>query len=252
MTSVSVAEAALLRDAQAGIRALVMADLDDWWSLQDFRYPDRVAAGLMDFSQVLVARYGTDAGQLAAQWYDDIRSGLRVTGAFRAEAVASPFLGPAVEGVVRRAAGALWTTSVIDTLVTIRAFIPTYVTAAANETIRTSAIADPKATGWQRVTRADACKFCVALSDRGAVYKRETATFLSHHSCGCSAVPSWDPHARPVSAEAYQASTRTDGYSVQTRQRLARRGYTPEQIDQLERDATERQRQRTRDWIAGL
>jgi hypothetical protein len=43
--------------------------------------------------------------------------------------------------------------------------------------------------GWQRVTSASPCRFCAMLRDRGAVYKEETAKFLSHDHCACTAEP---------------------------------------------------------------
>lgn len=49
---------------------------------------------------------------------------------------------------------------------------------------------DTDARGWRRVARAGACKFCLMLADRGAVYRKEsTGHFAAHTSCRCGVVP---------------------------------------------------------------
>lgn len=49
---------------------------------------------------------------------------------------------------------------------------------------------DAAATGWSRRARAGACKFCLMLADRGAVYRKEsTGRFAAHTSCRCTVVP---------------------------------------------------------------
>jgi hypothetical protein len=48
---------------------------------------------------------------------------------------------------------------------------------------------DPEAVGWRRISSGNGCKFCRMLADRGAVYKRDTATFASHEHCNCTAQP---------------------------------------------------------------
>ena len=49
---------------------------------------------------------------------------------------------------------------------------------------------DVAATGWSRRARAGACRFCLMLADRGAVYRKEsTGRFAAHTSCRCTVVP---------------------------------------------------------------
>lgn len=87
--------------------------------------------------------------------------------------------------------------------------IPKYVLAASRATIITSVGRDPRASGWKRVTRVGACRFCRMLSGRGAVYKEATVHFASHGDCNCAAAPSWDPNAPEVDVSLYKASQRT-------------------------------------------
>jgi hypothetical protein len=61
--------------------------------------------------------------------------------------------------------------------------------AGPRETIRRTAVSDPRAAGWKRITNTGACQFCRMLADRGAVYRERTATFSAHRGCGCSAAP---------------------------------------------------------------
>lgn len=42
---------------------------------------------------------------------------------------------------------------------------------------------------WRRIAGPNACEFCRMLAGRGAVYRADTATFLSHDGCSCVAEP---------------------------------------------------------------
>lgn len=57
------------------------------------------------------------------------------------------------------------------------------------ETITATAIADPDARGWQRVTSGRACDFCSILATD--VYTAESADFQAHDGCTCSAEPAY-------------------------------------------------------------
>lgn len=45
---------------------------------------------------------------------------------------------------------------------------------------------DPRARGWRRIARADACGFCHMLAGRGAVYIKATVNFSAHDNCHCT------------------------------------------------------------------
>ncbi len=68
------------------------------------------------------------------------------------------------------------------------------------EKIRAIAKADPKATGYARVTRANCCFYCAMLASRGAVYKKDSfdasdarfegaGTAKVHDTCQCGMRP---------------------------------------------------------------
>lgn len=205
---VSASDAEALRRAQAGIRVLVLRDLEDFWRSLDLSRPERARDALLAYIPELVAQYGLDAGVFAADWYDVQRAAAGIPGAFVAAALPSPY-ADAVDGMVRRAAGDLFTDNPSGSLLTLRANTAKYVLAASRTTISRNADRDPRSSGWRRVTRGGGCDFCRMLAGRGGVYKESTVHFASHGDCNCAAVPSWDQSAPEVDVRLYQASQRT-------------------------------------------
>jgi hypothetical protein len=214
---VSRSDAERLRRAQAGIRGLVERDLRAFFGSLDLSRPEVSRDALLEFVPVLVASYGESAAAVAADWYDEVRAAERVRGRFRAR-MTVPDEREAVEGTVRRAAGALFTDAPSDALVALSGPAGKYVVNASRATVRRSTFADPQAAGWQRVTRAGSCGFCQMLAGRGGVYKRETVRFAAHGDCGCTAVPSWDQDAPEVDVAVYEASERTTHMSDKQRE----------------------------------
>lgn len=218
MPSVSAAEAEAYRQAQAGVRALVERDLLKFWSHLDLSRPDRVATAIKAYVPLLVRRYGSDAGALAAEWYDEQRALAGIGGRFRAETFASPY-EDAVDGMVRRAVGGVFTDNPGATLTALTGSVGKYVLAASRATIARNVDRDPRAAGWQRVARASACGFCRMLEGRGGVYRRETVHFAAHGDCNCASVPSWDQSAPEVDVRLYEASARTTRMTPEQRER---------------------------------
>lgn len=204
---VSAADAQRLRASQAGIRVLVESDLADFFASLNLSRPESARDALLEFVPLLVETYGDSAAAVSADWYDDQRSLARVGGAYRASMQPSPYLD-SVEGTVRRAAGSLFTDVPTTALSILTPSVGKYVLAAGRQTIIRSTDRDPRASGWQRVTRPGACDFCRLLHGRGGVYRESTVHFASHKDCGCAAVPSWDRSAPEVDVAAYEASKR--------------------------------------------
>lgn len=204
----SSADAQVLRTAQVGIRRLVERDLAAFFGSLNLARPEAARDALLRFMPTLVETYGEAAASFAADWYDEMRADARIPGRFRAQMEPSPYLA-SVEPTVRRAAGALFTESPADALVSLSASAGKYVLAASRETVARSTDRDPRASGWQRVTRGGSCRFCRMLAGRGAVYRRETVHFAAHGDCDCASVPSWDADAPEVDVKLYEASIRT-------------------------------------------
>jgi hypothetical protein len=205
---VSAADAAELRQALIGVRALVDQDLTAFFTSLNLDHPESARDQLLEFVPLLVAQYGEVAASFAADWYDEMRAVEEVFGRFRATEQVSPYTD-ATEGLVRRAAGALFTQDPAGALLTLTSSTGKYALAAGRQTVVTATDRDPQASGWQRVTRSGSCRFCRMLAQRGAVYKESSAFFASHGDCNCAAVPSWDPDAPEVDTFAYEASIRT-------------------------------------------
>ena len=76
---------------------------------------------------------------------------------------------------------------------------------ADRQTVMRSAAADPRATGWRRITHGG-CKFCNMLAGRGEVYTADTVRFASHDHCRCTAGPAYG--GPEVNVHQYTASKR--------------------------------------------
>ena len=211
----SSADAELLRSLQADIRALVVRDLTAFFASIDLERPEAARDALLEYVPFLVATYGEQAASMAADWYDDVRAAESIGGRFRA-AMTVPDESEAAEGLVRRAAGALFTDAPLAALPMIQGKAAMYAIEGARQTVMTATTRDPRSSGWKRITRAGACRFCRMLAGRGAVYKESTVHFAAHGGaeggeCNCAAVPSWDPDAPEVDVFLYEASARMSG-----------------------------------------
>ena len=146
---------------------------------------------LLQAAPEITGAYVLGSSALAADWYEELREDARprtrhltiVPEWLRAEkygrAVAwatEPLIGELVDLAEARARLSLATEyEIFDGFTT---------TTDAN--VR----ADADALGWQRHARSGACKFCIMLADRGAVYRKEsTGRFAAHTSCRCTASP---------------------------------------------------------------
>lgn len=214
---VSPSDAERLRQAQEGIRRLIVRDLTAFFGSLNLARPEAARDSLLEYMPLLVAQYGESAAAVAADWFDEQRALAGVAGRFRAEMVV-PDESDAVEATVRRAAGALFTDAPREALASLAPTAAKYALSAARSTIARSADRDPRASGWQRVTRAGACRFCQMLHGRGAVYKESTVHFAAHKTCNCAAVPSWDHSAPEVDVSVYEASKRTTAMTPEQRE----------------------------------
>lgn len=90
--------------------------------------------------------------------------------------------------------------------------------AGARDTTLQAIAADPEASGWARIPRANACAFCLLLATRGGAYRSKSSALSSksgssyHDHCGCVVQPlfsgTWTPPAHVQAAEElYAAST---------------------------------------------
>lgn len=162
---------------------------------------------------LIVPAYYDAAGSLAVAWYDELRDEARPTATY-----APAIIGDPRTDWIEREVDDFRKTLDLDLESSTRSLVDEAARLAGKEVARGyrdsilgNTRIDSEAVGWSRVTRAGACKFCVMLAGKGAVYRSEsTAIFAAHKSCNCAAQPKFrngeiGPEANAIQ---YIASTR--------------------------------------------
>lgn len=180
-----------LRDGVQGLYGYASADLAALW--RQVSTAAEASAALHDILPGLISTYGSAAAVLAANWYDELRESLEISGAYTAIPADKPDVG--AHALVGWAASEATDLDAFQSL--ILGGMQRRIADFSRDTIAESSIADPRARGWQR-TGSGECDWCAMLIGRGAVYSESSADFASHDHCRCSAVPAWDGQARPV------------------------------------------------------
>lgn len=189
-----------------------------------------VRAALFEATPLIVSDYADGAAALALEWYDELREDAALRRPYAPEPLRL-VTDDEVRAEVAVSTVALRTASPEDLPVAITTSLrllegglSKMVASGFWDTMTVNATRDPSALGWRRYARAGACKFCVMLAGRGAVFKESTVRFAAHGSCHCLAGPEFDQSAPLASAMQYTASepTRTP------EQRAALRSYLNE------------------------
>lgn len=209
--------------AKSDVRAVAQASRQD---------PDETRAALFAAVPLVVAEYNLGAGVLAVDWYEQLRDSAGIAVPF----VPEPFIAISddeIASVVAQATESLYDLqrgiereieeAFAESLTQVQAETERLIAEAFRDTVTENATRDPAAVGWRRFARAGACKFCLMLAARGAVYTKETARFAAHGAvmngnrkggnCMCIAGPAfatanWE-EATPMQYVASQ-ETRTD------------------------------------------
>lgn len=206
-----------VRAELARVAAAASAELQA--AADDATSSGELATVLYAITPVVVTDYTAGATALALDWYEDLRDGLAVPAfdpvvpdgpseALVASIVATS-LAPTTPDVEEPFAAPL--RLVTDNVVEL---IASSFRGAVTDNVRE----DPGAVGWRRFARPGACKFCLMLAARGAVYTQGSARFAAHGAvmngerkggnCLCLAGPAFDD-GRPIeyaSALQYRAS----------------------------------------------
>lgn len=176
-------------------------DLAQLWQLVANGASAEVA--LRDLLPAIIEQYGSLGATLAAEWYDEQRDKAGVRGRFTAIPVESGDRG--TQALIG------WALTEATDDAGLRALIlggtQRRIADHVRGTVMGSAIADPRADGWQRVgTGSSTCKFCQMVNGRGAVFSEATADFAAHDNDDCQAVPAWK--GQPVPVKPYRVSPR--------------------------------------------
>jgi hypothetical protein len=195
--------------------------------------PAIVRSALFAATPIIVSEYVDGSSALALEWYDELRAEaappspftptplVLVTDENVAAIVAqtTSAINEIQQGIERQLDEAVAESVRLLTDETER-----LVAEAFRETMIANVVADPSAAGWRRFARPEACKFCLMLAARGAVYTSTTARFAAHSAvmsgnrkggnCMCIAGPEFGDittwvEATPLQYTASQ-TTRTD------------------------------------------
>lgn len=193
-----------LRSGTSSLVALAARNLDAFWAeiavyeaaayAGDAGAATTLRAALMDVLPSLAGSYQDAAIALSAELYDLERLRLNIDGDFRADGIEIPDGGHVLAGwALTEAVNPDGLHGLVKGGITKR------IMQAANRTVMGATLADPRATGWQRVARSSGgCTFCRMLAGRGAVYTRESADFAAHGNCLCVATAAWSGRELPV------------------------------------------------------
>lgn len=185
---------------------------------------DRQLAVLVASLPLVVPSYYDAAGALAVDWYDEIREESRPSTLYVPEIIGDS----ATDWIEREAEKYLRELDSIDFEAQVAAMTDEITRLAEKEVARGyrdsvlgNTRQDKDAIGWSRVTRPGACKLCVMIADRGAVFRKETANFAAHKSCHCAARPEFrnGKHGPEASVEQYLATTKRRTSAQQKRLR---------------------------------
>lgn len=199
------------------VTGLATTALDPLWTIEN---ADQLVAAMYDVLPGVVAEWSLAASATAAEWYDVAREQANVDGAFRA--IVEPMKDLGAEALIGWASEPLLQPVPEFSVAAYRAVggLQKRMVNSANFTITGSAAADPKARGYQRVTRPEACGFCRMVASRGAVFSKATSTFACHEHCHCSARPVWG--GDKIAVREYTQSDRTKNMKPEQRKRMNR------------------------------
>lgn len=199
--------------------------------------PTEARAALFAAVPLIVESYSVGSSALALDWYEELRDEANPRRPFRPQIVPT-FDDDALAAIVAQSTNPLrdlerefarqadrlgeeMTRALDESLTLLTPQVETLVADGFRETVTENVKADPDAVGWKRHARPEACKFCLMLAARGAVYTEETARFAAHGAvtngkttggnCMCIAGPAFG--GKEIWAEAtpmqYVASQRT-------------------------------------------
>lgn len=195
------------------------ADLATVWAQLT---PQTFYDALMDVMPALVGEYGDAAAAVTAEWYDEYRNDLNISGRFAADVPTDPKLGSeALAGWANTLAQENLDTALTRT----SGGLVRRVMNAGRDAMLDNVERDPQAKGWQRKARGNGCAFCQMLAGRGNVYRgRDTADFASHDNCGCVAVPAFKGRVIPVRPYVPSARNITDADRARVREWISKNG----------------------------
>lgn len=154
--------------------------------------PSEVRAALFAATPLILGDYVDGSAALALDWYEELRGESNPRKIFRAQ----PFTlitNDDISAMVAKSTEALhelelqaereieeMATALRESLELLDSGVLQAVHNGFRDTVTENVTADPESVGWKRFARPGACKFCLMLAAKGAVYTKETARFAAH------------------------------------------------------------------------
>lgn len=180
--------------------------------------PESRRLALLDTVPGVIDYYATGAAAAAADFYDERRQLAEVKRSYATEL----FIADRTVKIRRAVAWAsepLFAEMSVTLEQRLSEIVQSEVAYPYRDTIIGNRKKDPQAAGWRRV-QGDSCRFCRMLADRGAVYRKATATFAAHPNCDCSAEPVFFGQEPGPEASAIQYMASRRNRTPATRQRI--------------------------------
>lgn len=208
------------REAQSVLRRLTAAAVADSRTIlaRTAGTMEVRRSALLETVPALVGYYAQGSAALAADVYDEQRSVARPRPRYTAELVI-------VDRTVRVRRGIAWAAEPLALGLDAEAgsrlaeVVQLNTARPFRDTTTMNVRQDPAAAGWKRIASADACRFCLGLASKGAVYKKDTVTFAAHDACHCTASPVW---STDDTVEASVLQYQANGGRVRTDEQRAR------------------------------
>lgn len=199
------------RQRQLAVRATALSELSRMWRGVDptdlsMTMPTFVAA-----SSVAVQARHEQSHQVAARYFRQFRTVEQVAGRtpdiepvvrLADDVVQAQVRGAALSGVVNaRRRGFSPSAAARNALVKVSGSVTSLVFDGARQALMSAVGRDDQAEGWQRVTAADPCEFCLMRAMCGPVFSASTVEFEAHTHCACMAEPVYQGSSPPPTVQ---------------------------------------------------
>lgn len=160
----------------------------------------------------IVPSYYDAAGALAVDWYEELREESRPTSLHVPQIIGDPvtdWIERETEKY-RRELDLTIEAEMAALVADVNRLAEKEVARGFRDTILGNTRQDEDSIGWSRVARSGACRLCVMIAARGAVFRESTANFATHKSCHCAARPEFrnGTHGPEATPEQYMASAK--------------------------------------------
>lgn len=169
----------LVRKAKSEVRTVASSSQD----------PATVRAALFAATPLIVGDYSDGSSALALEWYEELRDAAETAAQFTPRPLV---LVPddEITAIVAETTRSIYdfergvesdlSKALAEATQLLEVESERLIVSAYTDTMTGNVADDPDAVGWRRFARPEACKFCLMLAAKGAVYTEATARFAAH------------------------------------------------------------------------